>query len=73
MKATLVFVGLFLVATALAQQQDESRPDGVIYGTVIGQDGKPARGIGLDAWPLGVALAAKLPHTRTNDVGEYRF
>jgi len=30
-------------------------------------------GIGLDAWPLGVPLAAKLPHTRANDVGEYRF
>ena len=73
MKATLVFVGLFLVATALAQQQDESRPNGVIHGAVIGQDGKPAKGIGLDAWQLGVPLAARLPYTRTNDVGEYRF
>jgi hypothetical protein len=73
MKATPVFVGLFLVAAALAQQQPESVPNGVIYGTVIGQDGKPAKGIGLEAWPLGVGLAAKLPQTRTNDVGEYRF
>jgi hypothetical protein len=73
MKATLVFVGLFLVAAALVQQQDESGPNGVIHGTVIGQDGKPAKGIGLEAWPLGVGLGARLPHTRTNDVGEYRF
>jgi hypothetical protein len=73
MKATLVFVGLFLVAAALAQQQDESGPNGAIHGTVMGQDGKPAKGIGLEAWPLGVALATRLPQTRTNDVGEYRF
>lgn len=73
MKATLVFVGLFLAATALAQQEDESGPNGVIHGTVIGQDGKPAKGIGLEAWQLGVAAATRLPQTRTNDVGEYRF
>jgi len=73
MKAILVFVGLLLLAAAVARQQDESGPKGVIHGSVIGQDGKPAKGIGLEAWPLGVPLAARLPHTRTNDVGEYRF
>jgi hypothetical protein len=73
MKATLIFVGLFLLAAAVAQQQDESGPKGVIYGSVIGQDGKPAKGIGLEASPLGVGLGARLPHTRTNDLGEYRF
>jgi hypothetical protein len=73
MKAILACVGLFLLATAVAQQRDESGPKGVIHGTVIGQDGKPAKGIGLEAWPLGVPLGARLPHTRTNDVGEYRF
>lgn len=73
MKAILVFVGLFLLSAALARQRDESAPKGVIHGSVVGQDGKPAKGIGLDAWPLGVGLAAKLPHTRTNEVGEYRF
>lgn len=73
MKAFLVFVGLSLFATVAAQKQRESNANGVIYGTVVDQDGKPAKGIGLDAWPLGVGLAAKLPHTRTNDFGEYRF
>ena len=74
MKAAPVFVGLFLVAAALAQQQQTSGPNGVIHGTVIGQDGKPAGGIGLEAWPLGVSpLATRLPWTRANDVGEYRF
>ena len=56
-----------------AQQNDESHPNGVIYGIVIGQDGQPAKGISLTAYPLGVALAAVLPHTRTNDAGEYKF
>src|SRR5215469_13789853 len=73
MKAILVFVGLSLFAAVVAQQEDKPGPNGVINGTVVGQDGKPAKGIGLDAWPLGVPLAAKLPHTRANDVGEYRF
>ena len=73
MKAILVFVGLFLLTAAVARQQDESGPKGVIHGSVIGQDGKPAKGIGLEAWPLGVPLATRLPHTKTNDVGEYRF
>jgi hypothetical protein len=57
MKVILVFVGLFLLATAVAQQRDESSPKGVIHGTVIGQDGKPAKGIRLRAWPLGLASA----------------
>lgn len=73
MKAILVFVGLSLFAAVVAPNQRQSDANGVIYGTVVGQDGKPAKGVGLDAWPLGVPLAAKLPHTRTNDVGEYRF
>jgi hypothetical protein len=73
MKAILVFAALSLFTVVVAQQQDKSDPNGVIHGTVVGQDGKPAKGIGLDAWPLGVGLAAKLPHTRTNDFGEYRF
>ena len=73
MKASLVFVGLSLFAAVVAKQQRESDANVVIHGTVVGQDGKPAKGIGLDAYPLGVGLAAKLPHTKTNDVGEYRF
>ena len=72
-KTALVFVGLFLLAAASAQQNDEPHPKGVIYGIAIGQDGQPAKRIGLTAEPLGVPLGAVLPHTRTNDAGEYRF
>jgi hypothetical protein len=73
MRKRFVFLGFLLLATAAAQQNDEPRPNGVIYGVAIGEDGRPAKGIGLTAWPLGVGLAANLPHTKTNDAGEYRF
>ena len=73
MKTALVFIGLLLLVVASAQQKDEPLPKGAIYGIAIGQDGLPAKGIGLTAEPLGVGLGAKLPHTRTNDAGEYRF
>lgn len=73
MKIALVFVGLLLLAAASTQQNDESHPKGVIHGIAIGQNGQPAKRIGLTAEPLGVGLGAVLPHTRTNDAGEYRF
>jgi len=73
MKIILVFLGLFLLATAVAQQQTEVRPNGTIYGSVVGQDGKPAKGITLVAGPLGVGLGTRLPSTKSNDAGEYRF
>jgi hypothetical protein len=73
MKTTFVFVGFLLLSIAVAQQYDEPSPKGVIYGTAIGQDGQPAKGLGLTADPLGVPLGAILPHIRTNDKGEYRF
>jgi hypothetical protein len=73
MKTILGFVGFLLLATAVAQQHDEPRSKRLIYGVAIGQDGQPAKGIGLTASPLGVGLGARLPHARTNDKGEYRF
>jgi hypothetical protein len=69
----LVLVGFLLPATVVAQQPDNSGPKGTIYGVVMGQDGRPAKGIGLTAQPLEGALAGRLPHTKTNDAGEYRF
>jgi hypothetical protein len=64
MKSALAFVGLFLLAAASAQQNNEPHPKGVIYGIAIGQDGQPAKRIGLTAGPLGVALGAVLPPDR---------
>jgi len=51
MKATLVFVGFPLLANC--RRQHEPPPKGVIYGIAIGQDGQPAKGIGLTACPVG--------------------
>ncbi len=45
----------------------------MIYGVVTRQDGSPASHLGLTASPLGVPIGAVLPHTRTNDTGQYRF
>ena len=73
MRNTLVLVGFLLLATVAAKQRDEPPTKGAIYGVAIGQDGHPAKGIGLTAFPLGVAIFATLPHTKTSDTGEYRF
>lgn len=72
MKVFPACVCLFLFSTAVAQRRGETQPKGLIYGIVIGQDGKPAKGITLAAEPDG-ALGTKLPRTRSNDAGEYRF
>lgn len=73
MKAALTFGCLLLVTAAMGQYQDTARPHGSIYGVAFGKDGQPADKIGLTAVPLGVALGAILPHTTTNDRGEFRF
>lgn len=72
-RATLAVLALALATTALAQQRDTPKPNGSIYGVALGPDGQPASRIGLSAAPVGGALAAVLPHTTTNDRGEYRF
>jgi hypothetical protein len=73
MKLEVIFACLLLVTTAVSQQQDAVRPDGSIYGVAITSDGQPAKRVGLTAVPLGVALGTVLPHTETDDRGEYRF
>ncbi len=73
MRLASIFACLLMVMTAVAQQQDTARPVGSIYGVAIGSDGQPAKRIGLTAALLGVPLSAVLPHTTTNDRGEYRF
>jgi hypothetical protein len=73
MKANLVFVALFLLTTAIAQDRDQPRTNGLIYGIAVDRDGRPAKGIGLTACPLGVGLGTMLPRVTSNDKGEYRF
>ena len=73
MKMLLLFGGLACLSSAAAQNQDQSPYKGVIYGTVLTQDGTPAKGLMLNAQPLGVTLAMALPWAKTNDAGAYRF
>ena len=68
----ILVCGLWLSAAA-AQTHAEFPDTGVIYGTVINQDGTPAKGLILNASPLGVPLAMALPWTKTNDTGAFRF
>ena len=72
MKTGLIFAAFLLLVVASAQQDDKPQAKGTIYGVATDQSGQPAKRIGLTASPLA-GLAALLPHTRTNDAGEYRF
>jgi hypothetical protein len=73
MKANLIFATILLLATAVTQDRDQSPADGLVYGIAVDHDGRPAKGIGLTACPLGVGLGARLPRVTSNDRGEYRF
>jgi hypothetical protein len=73
MKIPFVVVVFLLIVSALAQQRDDSHPKGVIYGVAIGQDGQPAKGIGLTASPGVAIFGGPLPLTKTNQAGEFRF
>src|ERR1035438_4848865 len=73
MRMLFILAGLLSVSAAVAQNQAESPNIGVIYGTVTAQDGLPAKGLTLNAAPLGVALAMAIPWTKTNDTGVFRF
>jgi hypothetical protein len=67
-----VLLSLVSLASAIAQPGQQT-VWGSIHGTVIGNDGTPAGGIFLTASPLGVPLATRLPTTRTDRNGNYRF
>jgi hypothetical protein len=73
MTIRLVLVAFLSMTSAFAQQGEAVHGKGVIYGVAIGQDGKPARGVGLTALQLGVGSAGRLPYAKTNQAGEYRF
>ncbi len=75
MKSLLLAVAILLLSVAAAgQQQPAQAASGTIRGIVVGQDGRPAKGIGVAA-RLRSSLSGSgvLPRTRANDSGEYRF
>jgi hypothetical protein len=69
----LIAAACLLTSGSAFQNPEEAPSPGVIYGVAFGRDGLPAKKIGLSAFPLGVALAARLPQTQTNEAGQYRF
>lgn len=73
MNAVAALAGLLLMATQAARQADSPPAHGVIYGTVLGPDGQPARHITLEAEPLDKMLVTILPLTITDDDGHFRF
>jgi len=73
LKASLLFFAFSICPFGLAQDRSQSTDKGVIYGTVVAQDGTPAKGLTLNANPLGVALGMALPWTKTNEAGFYSF
>jgi hypothetical protein len=72
MRTGALFLGLVLLSVTSAQRGHPA-PHGVIYGTVITSEGEPAKRLNLAAVPIGVGFVGALPHTKTNDSGEYRF
>jgi hypothetical protein len=73
MKTMSVLASVILLSVAAAQQPEKPIAKGMIYGTVVDQDGEPAREVGLTAYPIGVPLGTRLPHTKTDRNGKFRF
>ena len=73
MKMLFLLAGFLSVSAAVAQDQAGSANIGAIYGTVTAQDGLPAKGLTLNASPLGRPVAMALPWTKTDDTGAFRF
>src|SRR6266481_995379 len=46
---------------------------GLIEGTVIYEDGRPAKGATVSAVPLDRVLAAKVPSADTNELGHFQI
>jgi hypothetical protein len=62
-----------LSVSAVAQNPVEPPNKGVIYGIASANDGLPAKGLILNAAPLGHPLAMALPWTKTDEAGAFRF
>jgi len=74
MPAFGILACVLMASAAVAQSQAELPNRGVIYGTVTDQDGTPARGLILNASPLGGGgLSMVLRWTKTDDTGAFRF
>jgi hypothetical protein len=73
MKSAQLLFGLVSLAFAAILQAGSPNAQGLLYGHVVDPNGQPAKGIQLQARPLGVALGTVLPLTRTDEKGNYRM
>jgi len=70
-KALALIICCSSVGVGIAQQQEPAAGKGVIYGTVVAQNGQPGKRILLYAWALNVS--GQWPSTTSDDRGDYRF
>lgn len=73
MRVLFILAGVLSVTPAVAQNHPGSPNIGLIYGTVTAHEGPLAKGLILNAEPLGVVLGMALPWTKTDDTGAFRF
>jgi hypothetical protein len=69
---TVAAITLVMRATLVAQVV-EVPATGVIFGTAVYSNGRPASGVGLTALGSGQALSGRLPRVKTDNEGNYRF
>lgn len=73
MKAAPLLLGLVFLASMGIPQEGYPGAKGSILGHVVDQNNQPARGIVLEATPLGGMLATVLPSAKTDENGNYRI
>ena len=64
----LSLLELMSIPVVVAQKKDAT---GLVYGIVIYQDKKPAKGATVYATPLGRPIGAVIPHADSDDTGYY--
>jgi hypothetical protein len=73
MRVPALLFGFAFLASAGIPQENYPGAKAVIFGHVVDQNNQPAKQIEVEGLPLGVALGAILPHSKTDDNGNYRL
>jgi hypothetical protein len=74
MKIFIRIASLLVAFPAFGQHGMQGpRCTGVVHGTVFLQGERPANGLDVDLYPIGVGLGYVLPHMKTDEAGGYSF
>ena len=73
MKVAALLFGLVFFVSLGIPQENYPNAKAVIFGHVVDQNNQPAKQIEVEGMPLGVALGAILPRSRTDENGNYRL